>query len=92
MTITSAALCYGRCGITKLVDDVKTNDTVQYCDNPILRLVGDVGSSKVIEKIVSAKDLFIDKILVCFAPASPYQMFKTNTFFSGLQAGYILSF
>ncbi len=70
-----------RCGITKLVDDVKTNDTMQYCDNPILRLVGDAGSSKVIEKIVSAKDLLIDKMLVCFASASPYRMFKTNTFF-----------
>ncbi len=70
-----------RCGITKLVDDVKTNDTMQYFDNPILRLTGDVDSSKVIEKIVSAKDLLIDKILVCFASASPYRMFKTNTFF-----------
>lgn len=69
------------CGITKLVDDVKTNDTMQYFDNPILRLIGDVDSSKVIEKIVSAKNLLIDKILVCFASTSPYRMFKTNTFF-----------
>ena len=54
---------------------------MQYADNPILRLLGDIESSHVVEKIVSAKDLLIDKILVCFASASPYRMFKTGTFF-----------
>ena len=47
----------------------------------ITRLLGDLKQSPVLEKVVSAKDLLIDKLLVCFAPASAYLMFKTDTFF-----------
>ena len=70
-----------RCGIKKIVDDVKMDNTMQYADNPILKLCGNIETSPVLKKVISAKDLLIDKILVGFMAASPYRMFKTNTFF-----------
>lgn len=70
-----------RCGITKMVDDIFVSSEMTYFDNPISRLLGDLKQSPVLEKVVSAKDLLIDKLLVCFAPASAYLMFKSDTFF-----------
>lgn len=70
-----------KCGITKMVDEVSVGNGMAYCDNPILRLVGEPEKSAVLEKVVSARDIFIDKLLVCFSSASAYLMFKTGTFF-----------
>ena len=70
-----------KCGVIKMVDDIFVNSGMTYFDNPISRLLGDLKQSPVLEKVVSAKDLLIDKLLVCFAPASAYLMFKTDTFF-----------
>ena len=71
-----------KCHITKLVDEVIEGGGLTYHDNPILRLLGDVEDSTILKKVVSAKDLLIDKILLCFAVASSsYLMFKTGTFF-----------
>ena len=71
-----------KCHITKIVDEVQEDGGLTYHDNPILRLLGDVEESAVLKKVVSAKDLLIDKLIVCFAMAtSPYLMFKTDTFF-----------
>lgn len=69
-----------RCGISKMVDDIFVSSEMTYFDNPISRLLGDLKQSPVLEKVVSAKDLLIDKLLVCFAPASAYLMFRTDTF------------
>ena len=70
-----------KCGISKIVDAVVENDEMEYCNNPILRIFGDVKKSKYIEKMVCAKDIFMDKLMLCFATASAYQMFKTGTFY-----------
>ena len=70
-----------KCGITKVVDSISEIETCECCDHPLLRLIGDVKESKFLKKCVSAKQLLIDKILVCFASASAYLMFKTDTFF-----------
>lgn len=70
-----------KCGITKIIDEVREGGEYVYCDNPILRLIGETEQSHVLQKVVSAKDLLIDKLLVSFASASSYLMFKTNTFF-----------
>ena len=70
-----------KCGITKIVDDVVEKEEYVYCDNPILRLIQATGGAKFLEKCISAKQLLIDKLLVCFASASAYLMFKTDTFF-----------
>lgn len=70
-----------KCGIRKIVDDVKKNADYEYCDNPIYRLIGDPNQSKVLEKIISARQLLTDKLVVCFASASACLMFKTDTFF-----------
>ena len=70
-----------KCGITKVVDSISEIETYECCDHPLLRLIGDVKESKFLKKCVSAKQLLIDKILVCFASASAYLMFKTDTFF-----------
>lgn len=72
-----------RCGIRKIIDSFTECRDYEYIDNPILRLIGDVKTSKVLPKCVSAKKLLMDKILACFhTAASPYIMFKTGTFFS----------
>ena len=70
-----------KCGIRKIVDDVKKSADYEYCDNPIYRLIGDPNQSKVLEKIISARQLLTDKLVVCFASASACLMFKTDIFF-----------
>lgn len=70
-----------RCGISKMVDRIAENRDLVYYDNPVLRLLGDVEHSSVLKKCVSAKDILIDKLLVCFSTASAFRMFKTDTFF-----------
>ena len=72
-----------KCGIRKLIDSFTEHRDYEYIDNPILRLIGDVKTSTVLPKCISAKKLLMDKILACFHTArSPYIMFKTGTFFS----------
>jgi hypothetical protein len=72
-----------KCGIRKMVDSISESGDYEYIGNPVLNLIGDKKSSKVVEKCVSAKKLLTDKIVVCFHTAvSPYLMFKTGTFFS----------
>lgn len=56
-----------KCGVIKMVDDIFVNSGMTYFDNPISRLLGDLKQSPVLEKVVSAKDLLIDKLLVCFS-------------------------
>ena len=71
-----------KCGIKKIVDQLTIDTEPEYADNPILRLVGkNVETSKVLQKVVKAKTLLIDKLLLCFHPQSAYRMFKTNTFY-----------
>ena len=58
-----------RCGITKLVDEIVEGNVMKYHDNPILRMFGGEESAKesgLLKKVVSAKRLLIDKILLCF--------------------------
>ena len=69
-----------RCNITKIVDDV-TDNPLQYPDNPFFRFAGISESSPVLEKVVKAKDLLIDKLLLCFSLTSAYRMFKTDSFY-----------
>ena len=40
-----------------MVDVVNKAENLDYCDNPILRLIGDIKDSPVLEKVVSAKEL-----------------------------------
>lgn len=70
-----------KCNITKIVDDISVGTGYTYCDNPIFRLIGNPEKPSVLQKVVSAKDLLTDKLLVCFASTSAYLMFKTDTFF-----------
>ena len=71
-----------KCHITKIVDEIKEDGSMTYCDNPILRLLGSAEGPKILKKSVSAKELLIDKLIVCFAMGtSSYLMFKTDTFF-----------
>ena len=69
------------CHITKIVDVVQERGVYDYCDNPLLRLIGDIKESRFLEKCVSAAQLLTDKLLLCFASSSAYQMFKTDTFY-----------
>ena len=71
-----------KCNITKIVDEVTEISDFEYYDNPIIRLIGDIKKSPVLEKVVSAKVLLMDKIAMCFHSASPYRMFKEGTFFN----------
>lgn len=70
-----------KCGITKIVDEMSAGHEMVYHDNPILRLIGQPEASLVLKKVVKARDLLIDKTLLCFYQPSAYQMFKTGTFF-----------
>ena len=69
-----------KCNITKIVDEVTEGSDFEYCDNPVSRLIGDIKNSRVLEKVVSARVLLMDKIAMCFHSASPYRMFKEGTF------------
>ena len=66
-----------------MVDVVYKAANFGYCDNPILRLIGDIKDSPVLEKVVSAKELLIDKVAMCFHSASPYRMFKDGALCKG---------
>lgn len=70
-----------RCHITKVVDNVQERGVYDYCDNPLIRLIGNIKESRFLEKCVSATKLLTDKLLLCFSSASAYQMFKTDTFY-----------
>ena len=59
-----------RCSIRKIVDSFTEKRDYEYADNPILRLIGDVETSKVLPRCVSAKKLLTDKILACFHTAA----------------------
>ena len=61
-----------KCNITKIVDDISVGTGYTYCDNPIFRLIGNPEKPSVLQKVVSAKDLLTDKLLVCFASTSAY--------------------
>lgn len=70
-----------KCNVTKIVDEVNEAADFDYCDNPILRIIGDIKNSPVLDNVVSAKELLMDKIAMCFHSAYPYRMFKEGTFF-----------
>lgn len=64
-----------KCSITKIVDEVNEAEDFDYYDNPILRLIGDIKNSPMLDKVVSAKELLMDKIAMsiclfrkCFCP------------------------
>ena len=64
-----------KCNITKIVDNVQERSTYDYCDNPVLRLIGDIKESRFLQKCISASQLLIDKLLLCFMMSSAYQIF-----------------
>ena len=74
-----------KCGITKMTDYTVEEQALTYCDNPILRIVGNPATSKIREKCVKAKDLLIDKLLLCFFVFSAYYMFTNDKFFRNYQ-------
>ena len=67
-----------RCNITKLVDSITKRTIYGYYDNPILRLIGNIEDSSVLEKCVSARRLLKDKLLACFMPVSVHFMFNNG--------------
>lgn len=70
-----------KCGICKIVDKV-IDLGYEYCDSPLCRILGNnLKESRMLKKVVKAKDLLIDKILLCFATGSAYRMFQTQTFY-----------
>ena len=70
-----------KCGIHKIVDKIMSRG-YEYPDCPLLRLLGkNLKDSPILQKVVKAKDLLIDKILLCFASGSAYRMFKNDSFY-----------
>ena len=67
-----------KCNITKLVDSISKRSIYEYYDNPILRLIGNIEESVILEKCVSAKRLLKDKLLACFMSMSVHFMFRNN--------------
>ena len=70
-----------KCNITKFSDGVIPGTSTEYCDNPIFRILNVSAKLPAVNRIVKAKDLLIDKILLCFAMTSAFMMFKTDTFY-----------
>ena len=71
-----------KCGISKVVDKIINKEYEYDQENPFFRLLGGaLMESKVIQKVVKAKDLLIDKILLCFASGSAYRMFQHDSFY-----------
>lgn len=67
------------CGITKVVDEVQVNEN-KYCDNPVFKMLGSIQAPKLISKVISAKDILIDKLVMCYHMGTAYMMFNTDTF------------
>ena len=74
-----------KCGIVKVVDKIVPNNEYTYPDTPLSRLLGNIGDSEFLKKCVSAKQLLIDKLILCFFMGSAFRMFKTGTFFGNYQ-------
>lgn len=74
-----------KCGIVKIVDTITPNDELTYPDTPLSRLIGNVKNSAFLKKCVSAKQLLIDKLVLCFFMSSAFRMFKTGTFYGNYQ-------
>lgn len=74
-----------KCRITKIVDDIVPNDECTYPDSPLIRLIGTPKKSKFLNICVSAKQLLLDKLLLCFHPGTAYRMFETGTFYGNYQ-------
>ena len=74
-----------KCGIVKVVDKIVPNDEYTYPDTPLSRLLGDIKDSEFLKKCVSAKQLLIDKLILCFFMGSAFRMFKTGTFYGNYQ-------
>ena len=70
-----------KCGLAKIVDKVDPNDVYTYPDTPLSRLIGNVKESAFLKKCVSARQLLLDKLILCFFMGSAFRMFKTDTFF-----------
>lgn len=70
-----------KCGIRKLVDTVTPNDEYTYPDSPLSRLIGDVKQSAFLQKCVSATQILIDKLVLCFFVGTAFRMFDTGTFY-----------
>ena len=70
-----------KCNITKVVDSIVPNNESTYPDSPLLRLIGSPEKSKFLEKCISAKQLLIDHLVLCFHPGTAYRMFQTDTFY-----------
>ena len=63
-----------KCGINKIVDKIMSKG-YEYPDSPLPRLLGkNPKDSPILQKVVKAKDLLIDKILLCFASGSAYRI------------------
>ena len=70
-----------KCNITKVVDSIEPNNESSYPDGPLIRLIGSPEKSKFLEKCISAKQLLIDHLVLCFHPGTAYRMFQTDTFY-----------
>ena len=55
-----------KCGILKVVDKIEPDNELTYPDTPLSRLIGNVSDSAFLKKCVSAKQLLIDKLVLCF--------------------------
>ena len=68
-------------GIHKIVDKIMSKG-YEYPDSPLLRLLGkNLKDSPILQKVVKAKDLLINKILLCFASGSAYRTFQNDSFY-----------
>ena len=70
-----------KCRITKMVDSIEPNNESTYPDSPLIRLIGSPEKSKFLRKCISAKQLLMDHLILCFYPGSAYRMFQTDTFY-----------
>ena len=71
-----------RCGISKIVDKIISKGYEYDKENPFFRLLGgEPKESEVLQKIVKAKDLLIDKLLLCFSTGSAYRMFQNDSYY-----------
>ena len=70
-----------KCRISKVVDQVSEAYDYSYPDNPLTRLIGTPQNSRFLQICISAKQLLIDKLLLCFWLGTAYRMFSTDTFY-----------
>ena len=71
-----------KCQIHKIADAVSEKGVEAISDNKVSRIyASSLDEPPATQKLVSAKTLLTDKLMLCYSSTSAYEMFKTDSFY-----------